>query len=164
MCTESLLKVIVIVFAVLTGILTYQFWHYVAIELSKTNTDGAFVLFFIVSFIITFAMCCLAVYSSIKVNIKLILFCGIMFIIQSLILLLQIILFAIAAKGCEADSFLDELVGCGNSAGALFVPLVLITITTGVLGVALMLLWSTVKDDDGDDDDNTDKSKRGNYY
>ena len=56
-------------------------------------------LFFIVSFIITFAMCCLAVYSSIKVNIKLILFCGIMFIIQSLILLLQIILFAIAAKG-----------------------------------------------------------------
>ena len=55
--------------------MTYQFWHYVHLELNKgVDPDIAIVLIFVVSFIVFVVLIVLALYATLKEKIKLILY------------------------------------------------------------------------------------------
>jgi len=51
-----------------------------------------------------------------------------MFFFMTVMLLIEIIILAIAAGGCDEDSILNAAGTCGVSPGALYVPLVLLMI------------------------------------
>ena len=63
-------------------------------------------------------------------------------------------------NSCEAGSILDNVTNCDVSPGVYYIPLVLIMLSTMVLGIVLMLLWCLVREEDEDEGGN----KRGNYY
>jgi hypothetical protein len=92
MCTEAILKILVIVFAVITlvrifdchssptdafalQILSYQFFHYLSFEFQEGHeTDAGVVIIYIISFIVTVVMCALAIWAAVKAKIKLALY------------------------------------------------------------------------------------------
>jgi hypothetical protein len=83
---------------------------------------------------------------------------------MAVLLLIQIIVFAVAASGtgCNEGEILNGLVRCGADPGGLYAPLVLIMLSALALGVCLLLLWSVIKEDD--DDNEAKPDKRSNYY
>lgn len=89
---------------------------------------------------------------------------GIVFLVMAVLLLIQIIVFAVAASGtgCNEGEILNGLVRCGADPGGLYAPLVLIMLSALALGVCLLLLWSVIKEDD--DDNEAKPDKRSNYY
>ena len=73
-----------------------------------------------------------------------------MFFVLALMLLIQIIIFAIAEGGCEEGSFTSGIANCGVSPGVYYIPLVFIMLSTLGLAISLTLLYCIVKEDDED--------------
>jgi hypothetical protein len=165
MCTEAILKICVFVFAAITLILSYQFWHYLSFEFGTgREADAGVVIIYIISFIVTVFMCVLAIWAALRAKVKLALLVGITFLIMAVLLLIQIILFAVAASGTSCD-ILENIVPCGVDPGGLYAPLVLIMLSALALGVSLLLLWSVIKEDaDEAGEQGKAKEKRQNYY
>jgi hypothetical protein len=109
-------------------------------------------------------MCVLAIWAALRAKVKLALLVGITFLIMAVLLLIQIILFAVAASGTSCD-ILENIVPCGVDPGGLYAPLVLIMLSALALGVSLLLLWSVIKEDaDEAGEQGGAKEKRQNYY
>ena len=85
---------------------------------------------------------------------------AIMFLISAVLLLIQIIVIAVAAAGCEEDTILEGIANCGVDPGVYYIPLVLLMLSSLALGTCLLLLWCLVREDDEEDDD----KPSGNYY
>ncbi len=167
MCAEGILKILIWVFAAITIVLSYQFFHYLSFEFQDGHeTDAGVVVIYIISFIVTVLMCVLAIFAAIKSSVKLSLYTGVVFLVMAVLLLIQIIVFAVAASGtgCKPGEILDGLVTCGADPGGLYAPLVLIMLSTLALGVCLLLFWTAIKEDDDGGSDNNSKDKRQNYY
>jgi hypothetical protein len=169
MCTEQVLKICIFVFAAITLILSYQFFHYLSFEFAGgREADAGVVIIYIISFLITVIMCALAIWAALRSKVKLALLTGITFLVMSMLLLIQIILFAVAAsgKGCGPGEVLENIIPCGVDPGGLYAPLVLIMLSSLALGISLLLFWSVIKEESGENGDQSAaaKDKRRNYY
>lgn len=161
------MKILIWVLAAITIVLSYQFFHYLSFEFQAgREADVGVVIIYIISFIVTVLMCVLAIIAALKSNVKLSLYTGVVFLVMAVLLLIQIIIFAVAAAGtgCKPGEILDGLVTCGADPGGLYAPLILIMLSTLALGVCLLLFWTAIKEEDEGSNDNNSKDKRQNYY